>query len=401
MTGPLRIAINGAGVAGPALAWWLRHYGHRPLLFETAPSLRTGGYIVDFWGSGYAVAEKMGLLPGLLEDGYIIEHMRNVTASGRTAAAFDGRVFQRLTDGRYLSIARSDLSRRVWQACEGIETRFGTAVTGFEARGEALALRLSDGSLESVDLLVGADGLHSQVRALAFGPEAQFERQLGFYVAAFTLPGYRPRDELSYILHSLPGRQISRVALRGDLTLFLFIFTRRFVAAEPQGAAETRALLRATYRDMGWEADAILARLDEVDEIYFDRVSQIRMPEWCKGRVALIGDAAACVSLLAGEGTGLAMTEAYVLAGELHRAGGGHAAAFAAYQARLQPYLAKKQAAALKFAGFFAPKSWPALIARDLFTNLAAIPFLTRPLLAGSLGIGFELPAYDAGQQNT
>ena len=168
------------------------------------------------------------------------------------------------------------------------------------------------------------------MRELTFGAQEQFENHIGFYIAAFILDGYEHRDELAYISHTKPGRQIARVSLRGDQTLFLFTFTKDFLSQQPIGEDEEKAGLREIYNDMGWEADAILSRMNEVGDVYFDRVSQIRMPEWTKGRVALLGDAAACASLLAGEGTGLAMTEAYVLAGELHKAAGDHQKAFKA-----------------------------------------------------------------------
>jgi 2-polyprenyl-6-methoxyphenol hydroxylase-like FAD-dependent oxidoreductase len=198
-----------------------------------------------------------------------------------------------------------------------------------------------------------------------------------------------------YVSHTQPGRQISRVALRDDQTLFLFVFSKKFVPHQPVGEAAEKALLRKIYGNMGWEADAILSRMGEVDDVYFDRVSQIRMPTWAQGRVALVGDAAACASLLAGEGTGLAMTEAYVLAGELHSADGDHEVAFRAYQERLQSYLIRKQDAALKFAGLFAPENWFWLVVRDVMMNLTSAPILGKKLLAGSFRTDLDLPSYD------
>jgi 2-polyprenyl-6-methoxyphenol hydroxylase-like FAD-dependent oxidoreductase len=145
---------------------------------------------------------------------------------------------------------------------------------------------------------------------------------LGCLVAACVVEGYRPRDELVYVTYSQPARSVGRFALRRDRTMFLFVF-RSPHAADPGGLAARKALLRREFDDAGWECRRILAALDDVDDLYFDVVSQIRLNRWSRGRTALIGDAAACVSLLAGEGTGLAMTQAYVLAGELARAGGG------------------------------------------------------------------------------
>jgi len=390
----MKIAINGCGVGGPTLAFWLKKYGHKPVLFEKAPALREGGYVIDFWGTGYDIADKMGVLPKLKQDAYMIKRVQTVTSGGWTTSSMNTNGFHNLTNGRYMSIARSDLARHLFNACEGIETRFGTSIVGLEDQGDQVNVRLFDGGEQEFDLVVGADGLHSKVRELTFGEQGQFENHLGFYIAAFILDGYEHRDELAYISHTKPGRQIARVSLRNDHTLFLFTFTKDFLSQQPIDGDEEKATLREIYKDMGWKADAILFRMDEVRDIYFDRVSQIRMPEWTKGRVALLGDAAACASLLAGEGTGLAMTEAYVLAGELHKAPSNHQKAFKAYQGRLHSYVRTKQDAALGFADLFTPKSWFWLMVRDISLNLTSVPILGKRLLQGSFQSSLNLPEY-------
>jgi 2-polyprenyl-6-methoxyphenol hydroxylase-like FAD-dependent oxidoreductase len=392
----MRIAINGCGIAGPTLAWWLRHYGFAPVIFERAPALRTGGYAVDFWGSGYRVAERMGILPALKTDGYVVERLKSVSSSGRTIASFRAGAIVEAAGGEYLTIARSDLSRRIFDACAGIEVHFGRSIEAVEYEPHGVAVSLSDGAGDRFDLVIGADGLHSRVRGLAFGPQAQCERSLGLHVAAVVLDGYRPRDELAYIQFTRPGRQISRLSLREDKTLFLFVFADRLLRDEPHDETAQKTALRRIFGGMGWETDTILARLGDVEDIYFDRASQIELQHWSKGRVALVGDAAACPSLLAGEGSGLGMTEAYVLAGELARAGGDHRTAFAAYEAKLKDYVAGKQAAARRFKGFFAPKSWFGLALREIAINLAGIPILTNPLIGAGLSDQIALPEYSA-----
>ena len=390
----MRIAINGAGIAGPTLAWWLRHYGHDPVLFEQAPKLREGGYVIDFWGVGYDVAEKMGLLPALHEKGFLMESLRMVDSHGRETASVDMRVFRALANDRFITIARGDLASTIFHQCDGVPARFGVSVTGIEQRANGVTVRGSDGSEERFDLVFGADGLHSPVRKLVFGPQAEFERPLGYYVAAFHLPGYQPRDNLVYITHTMPKRQVARISLRNDVTMFLFVWREELVDRIPTAESDTRGVVRDVFGDMTWEVPGVLDRMDEVKDIYFDRVSQIRMDHWTNGRVALLGDAAACVSLLAGEGAGLAMTEAYVLAGELHRAAGDHTVAFQTFETKLRPLLADKQKSALRFGGFFAPKNRLGLFLRDLATNLAGLPFLAKLLIGQALNDEFTLPDY-------
>ena len=173
--------------------------------------------------------------------------------------------------------------------------------------------------------MVGADGLHSRVRLLAFGAQERFEHYLGIVVAVFDVAGYRPRDELVAVMHADVGFQMLRVSLRDDVTMFCV--TLRDDGGVPlDGPGEQQALLRRRLAGAGWETPAILDAMAPARTFYFDRVSQIRMPSWTRGRVALVGDAAACPSLLAGQGSALAMVEAYVLAVELARADGDHAA---------------------------------------------------------------------------
>ncbi len=390
----MRIAINGTGIAGPTLAYWLRFYGHEPVLFERAPALRTGGYVIDFWGLGYEIAERMGLMPELKRRGYRVKCLRMVGERGRAFATIDLNRMTEQIGGRIISLPRGDLASALFEACAGVAVHFGVSIDGIEQHPKGLDVTLSDGRTECFDLVVGADGLHSRVRELAFGPEQQFERSLGCHVAALCLVGYPKRDELAYVGHAGIARQVARMSLRADRTLLLFTWRSALLPGEPAPGEEVAAL-RAIFGEMRWEVPDLLARLDDVDEIYLDRVSQIRMPEWTRGRVALVGDAAACVSLLAGEGTGLAMVEAYVLAGELQRAAGNPLRAFECYQSRLRPFLAAKQDAALGMLNFFAPKNRWALWVRNLGVRLVAIPLVSSRFVEGSLRDDLELPRYE------
>jgi 2-polyprenyl-6-methoxyphenol hydroxylase-like FAD-dependent oxidoreductase len=390
----MRIAINGTGVAGPTLAWWLKQYGYTPVLFERASSLRTGGYMIDFWGIGYDIAEKMGIVADLKKKGYLMEALRVVDQEGHKIASMNVSDLRSFIGDRFLSIARGDLAETIYHACGNVETRFGTYITKVKQFDDGVIAQLSNGNKEKFDLVIGADGLHSQIRKQVFGPDQQFEHSLGAFVVAFTLPGYKPRDELIYVSHVTPKMQVARVALRDDLTLFLFTFRSELVKEYPKTIDEEKTLLRSVFGNVGWEVPSILHRLDEVDDFYFDHVSQVRMDRWSRRRVALVGDAAACVSLLAGEGIGLAMTEAYVLAGELYRAGGDHKIAFRNYEKLLKPFLIKKQKLALKMIAFFAPKNRFHVFLSRLFVRSTSIPFLSKFLIGQMLRDDIDLPDY-------
>lgn len=392
----MRIAINGAGIAGPTLAYWLERSGHEPTLIEKAPRFRTGGYVIDFWGVGYTVAERMGILPAVHRAGYVVEEVRLVDRQGGRTAGFSADVFRRMTDGRFISLPRGDLAAAIYASIDGrVETLFGNSISALDSHSKGLRVEFEYGPARDFDLVVGADGLHSQVREMVFGPQRRFERSLGYRVAAFEVHGYQPRDEQVYVSYSIPGRQVARFSLRNDCTMVLFVFVADCVSGpEPASTAQCKALLHEVYGDAGWECPAILRAMDRVENIYFDKVSQIRLGNWSSGRVILIGDAASCVSLLAGEGTGLAMTQAYVLAGELSGADDDHREAFRRYQQRLRPFINGKQVSAERFASSFAPRTTVGLWMRNLATRLMSFPRLADLIIGRDLRDDFELPEY-------
>jgi 2-polyprenyl-6-methoxyphenol hydroxylase-like FAD-dependent oxidoreductase len=393
----MRIAICGAGIAGAALAYWLIRYGNEVTLIERAPKFRTGGYVVDFWGVGYTVAERMGILQQVHEAGYQVQEVRLVDDRGRTIGGFSTKAVANAANGRFTSLPRGDLAAIIYRTIEErVEPIFDNSISMIEERGNGLLVHFDKGSPREYDLVVGADGLHSIVRKLIFGPQSQFERQLGYHVAAFAIEGYRPRDELVYVLYSIPGRQAARFALRDDRTMFLLAFrSDRMSGPEPRDQEERKMLLHAIFADAGWECPQILEQMDQAADLYFDRVAQIRIDAWSKGRVMLIGDAAACVSLMAGEGAGLAMAEAYVLAGELHRAGDDYREAFRRHEQRLRPLLDAKQKLGRRFARAFVPKTRLGIWIRDHATRLLAIPPVARYLFRRELMDGSDLPTYE------
>jgi 2-polyprenyl-6-methoxyphenol hydroxylase-like FAD-dependent oxidoreductase len=387
----VRIAISGAGVAGSALGYWLDRIGHTPTIIEQAPQFRTGGYMIDFWGVGYQVAKRMGIEDGIRSAGYQIEWLRSVGARGEIKADVDVDVFRRMIGENFTSLPRGDLAAAIYATIDGkVETIFGDSIATVDERDDGVRLTFENSAPRDFELLIGADGLHSNVRRLAFGPDRDFERYLGCKVAACMVDGYRPRDDLVYVTYGSPGRQLARFALRDDRTMFLFIFR----ADHHNTDATPKEQLRNEFSEVGWEAREFLTALDDVDDLYFDVVSQIRMDNWSRGRVLLIGDAAGCISLLGGEGTGLAITEAYVLAGELARVGADYRRAFETHQALLRPFITNKQAGAVRYIPFFATRTRLGLWVRNMGLRMANfVPLAT--LFAGSVRDDFTLPDYD------
>jgi 2-polyprenyl-6-methoxyphenol hydroxylase-like FAD-dependent oxidoreductase len=390
------VLISGIGIAGPTLAYWLKRYGFSPTLVERAPALRTGGYVIDFWGLGYEIAERMGLLPEINRVGYHMRELRIVDDRGRRVAGFGTSVFEELTGGRFVTLARSDLSRLIFgEIASSAEILFGDTIIDLRDEAEGVRVRFEHASERRFDLVIGAEGLHSNVRELVFGPQGRFETHLGYTVAAFEVSGYRPRDEEVYVIYGLPGQQIGRFALHDDRTLFLFIFAGSYdPSSDPHDVKAQKAIVRDRFKDAGWECEKILAALDQAGDLYFDRVSQIRMDTWSRGRLALIGDAAFCVSLLAGQGSALAMTSAYVLAGELARAQGRHEEAFRRYEDLLRPFLATKQEGAERFAHSFVPRTRWGLFVRNQVLKAFGIPYVSRLALGRDIIDRLKLPEY-------
>ncbi len=392
----MKIAINGAGIAGTTLAYWLHRFGHEPVLIEQASEPRKGGYLIDFWGIGYDIAEKMGLLSELKNRAYHIEEIDWVNDQGKSQSSFDVDIFRGLAKNRYISIERSQLADAIYGLIKDeVEIIFGDSISEIEEKESQLHVIFETATSQDFDLVIGADGLHSRVRELAFGPLQKFENDLGLRIAAIELDGYHPRDENRVIGRTKPGRLIFRVAKRNEKTLFLLGFSEKLENGKfPKSVGARKALLKEVYSDFGWEAPKILEGIDLLDDIYYDKVSQIKMGSWARGRIALIGDAAAAVSLLAGEGSGLAMAEAYVLAGELSRSANNHHAAFIGYEDCLKKFVEGKQHSALNAAATFVPKTTFEIGLRNFF--LKVLPgSLVAKLGLGDLIDDIDLPNYE------
>ncbi len=385
----MKVLIVGAGIAGLTLALCLRRNGHEPRIVEQAPKLRDAGYMIDFFGSGYDAALRMGLLDDLAGIHYQIPRLAFIAADGRERFSIAyPKLRRRLFDDRHFNFMRGELERVLYARLENdVPVRFGTTVEQLAADGERVDVQLSDGSRHTFDLVAGADGVHSVVRRLAFGGPERFERFLGYHTAAAILddpPTDAPGDAFSILTE--PKRQVGIYPIRGGRMASFFVH-RADRRLEDRASAAARSELHAAYGDLGWLVPELLRRSERAAEIYFDEVSQVELPGWSRGRVVLVGDACQCVSLLAGQGASMAMAGGYVLAEEL--AQGDVAAALARYELRLRPAIERQQRAGRGIARWFVPDSGWRLAIRDLVLRASCWPvaaqLLQRQIAGGSI----------------
>ena len=360
---PQTVLISGAGIAGPALAHWLHHHGFAVTVVERAPELRTGGYKVDIRGVAIDVVERMGLLPDIQRAGTDMRTGAYVNDDGERIATLPADIFGARV-GRDDEIMRGELARLLHDRTKGgVEYLFGDSITslteqhdgGAGTEGPAGGQGCVEVTFERhaprrFDLVVGADGMHSAVRRLVFGPEESFVRPLGAYIAAFSMPNELSLDR-EELYHLIPGRMVCAYSSAGDPEAKgLLAFRSPRLSYDHRDRAEQVALLEAAFAGDGWQVPRMLEAAREAPDLYFDAMSLIEMDSWSRGRVVLLGDAAHCASPASGQGTGIALVGAYVLAGELAASGGDPAVAFERYETAMRGYVAVNHALARKYA---------------------------------------------------
>ncbi|NUW38209.1 FAD-dependent monooxygenase [Nonomuraea sp. SMC257] len=344
------VLVSGAGIGGPVLAHWLTRHGFDVTIVERAAAPRRGGQAVDLRGAAVTVAERMGILEQVLAKRTQMLGMSMVDRDGNeTMRTTEHTISAGRLDGDDVEIMREDLVAIVAAAAGGAQTIYGDSISALEQDADGVDVTFERGGRRRFDYVVGADGLHSNVRALAFGEESRFVRHLGMYVSIYSAPNFLDLDrwqiwhregDAGYGVYSAPGNATIRVNA-GFGAEQPIAFDHRDVEAQ-------KRLVEEHCSALGWETPRLMKAMWEADDFYFDAAAQIHMDHWSTGRVTLLGDAGYCASLFSGQGTSLAMVGAYVLAQEL---GADRRGAFDRYEERMRTFVRLNQELATENPG--------------------------------------------------
>jgi len=336
------VLISGAGIVGLTLAYWLKHYGYIPTLVERHPSLRSGGYKIDIRGAALEVIKRMGADSLIYRTRTDIQGATIVDSTGKHLTEMSGDLCGSRTEGD-LEIMRGDLCRILLQQVGEVECLFGDSITHLSQSEGGVQVEFEQNKPRLFDLVVGADGLHSIVRKLAFGDEPQFMHAFGLYISVYTIPNFLNLDRWEIEYHE-PQKFVNVYSTRGDLNAKAgFAFSSTSLQFDPRNVEQQQKLLQDAFSGVGWEVPRLLAAMKEAPDFYFDSIAQIHMAHWTKGRIALVGDAGYAPSPLSGQGTSLAIVGAYVLAGELAEAQGDYTKAFPEHEKLLRNFVKKNQ----------------------------------------------------------
>jgi 2-polyprenyl-6-methoxyphenol hydroxylase-like FAD-dependent oxidoreductase len=380
------ILISGASVAGPALAYWLRRYGFNPTVVERAPAPRAGGFAIDLRGAAREVAERMGIMADLRRVSLGTRGTSYVDSANKRLASMSADL---LGDSggavAEVEFLRGDLVRVLYAATrDDVEYVFDDSITGIEQGESGVEVTFERGTPRTFDLVVGADGVHSNVRALASGEESRFVRDLGAYVSTFTTASHLDLDGW-WLMYNVSGKVAGLYPARqGPEAKAEFFFASPPLRYDRRDIGAQKKILAEAFAGEAWEVPRLLDAMWEAPDFYFDRVGQVHMDRWSSGRVVLVGDAGYGPSPMSGVGTSLALVGAYVLAGEQATAAGDHRTAFARYEDEMREYVRQGQKLAKSNAVGLIPRSRSRIWIRNQF--IRAIPYMPwKSIIAGGV----------------
>jgi 2-polyprenyl-6-methoxyphenol hydroxylase-like FAD-dependent oxidoreductase len=343
----MKALISGAGPAGLTAAFWLKRYGYTPTIVERAPHLLVGGYKIDLRGAALQVIKQMGIHDAVVAARTDMRGAQLVDKEGKIIQQMSGDEFGHRVGGD-LEIVRGTLCEILRDHLRDVELLFGDTIQGITQSSNSVQVQFTKNDAREFDCVIGADGLHSNVRRIAFGEESRFLRDLGLYLCVYSVPNYLKLDRME-MQYSEIGRIAQIWSSRGDANMkACFGFAAPSLQIGLHDRPQQQQALKTVYEGIGWEVPHLMELMPTASDWYFDKAAQIVMPRWSQGRVALVGDAAYCASPMSGQGTSLAIIGAHVLAGELAAASGDCLRAFAEYENAMRPFVEANQALGLK-----------------------------------------------------
>ncbi len=342
MSTSLKILVVGTGIAGPSACYWLKRFGFSPTLIEKSASIRTGGQALDVRGVATELTKRMGIYDKICQQRTQIQCGRYLDTNGNILSEEQGERFGFRQDDE-VEIVRGDLVNILMQTIPEVPCYFNQSIASMSQDDEAVTVTFKNGKSEPYDLVIGADGIYSAVRRMIFAADEYKLTPLGSYLSTYTIPNYLDLQQTE-VIYETENKLVSVNSDRDpQFARVGFMFRSSHTLKDIRDVTEQQQFLRNTFANLGWETNTLLELMPTSDDFYFDAITQVKMAEWTKGRVALMGDAGYCASPLSGQGNNLAMIGAYILAGELKAANGNYKQAFQRYNDLMRPYVEANQ----------------------------------------------------------
>ena len=371
------VLISGASIAGPALGFWLTHYGIKVTVVEKSSSLRGGGYPIDIRGTAIEAVERMGLYPQMRAKHVDTQSLTFVDEHGGVIAKLNPEAVTGGVKGKDVEIRRGDIATVLYAATKDkVNYKFNDSIASLNEQADGVDVTFVSGDTGFYDIVIGADGLHSHTRSLVFGHESQFEKYIGHCFAGFTIPNTFGLDRGALSL-TMVGKSATLYAANHSDRVYAFLSFKYPTSPFQKRITEEdkRTLTASMFEGVtAWMVPQLVEEMRKADDLFFDSVSQIYMPTWSKGRIVLAGDAAHATSFWSGQGSSMALVGAYILAGEIATKP-NYTSAFGAYEKLARPFVEMNQALVETGTSILRPDTAEELEARnDLIRKMAAEP---------------------------